>query len=113
MKNRWIKAYFEEYSAVYEKLTDDIVSFAVDSVCGVYYVMMKDSKGNTTYLSEQIDSEELASLVLDKLMMFVTDEDFNVIDMDVIMELAENDYLKRQEEADAWMNGKPVGKEEI
>lgn len=95
MKNRWIKTNFEEYPYVYEKLTDDIVTFAIDSVCGVYYVMMMDLKGTTTYLSEQIDAEELASLVLDKLMMFVTDEDFNVIDMDVIMELAENDYLKR------------------
>lgn len=84
---RWIKTSLEH---TYEKLTDDIVTFSLDldSVCGVHCVTMTDTKGNVTYLSDQFAEEEVALAVLDELMVFITEEDDAIIDMDVVFELA-------------------------
>lgn len=82
---RWIKTSLEH---TYEKLTDDIVTFSLVTVCGVHSVAMTDTKGNVTYLSDQFAEEEVALAILDELMVFVTQEDDAIIDMDVVFELA-------------------------
>ncbi len=82
---RWIKTSLEH---TYEKLTDDIVTFSLVSVYGVHCVAMTDTKGNVTYLSDQFAEEEVALAVLDELMVFITEEDDAIIDMDVVFELA-------------------------
>lgn len=88
---RWIKTMYDSYVRIPEN--DDHLEFMVDSVPYgndfLHDIVMVDSEERRTWLTDiGAGSNVLPKIVLDELMVFITEEDDAIIDMDVVFELA-------------------------
>lgn len=93
---RFIKTQDCSYIKIPEN--DDYLTFTYEEVGNASYeVIMIDSHGcPSTWLSHVNGNEVFIKIMLDELMMFITETDDAIIDMDVIEMLASQRYESRE-----------------
>lgn len=86
---RFIKTQYVTYVKIPEN--DDSLLFTYEEVGDGFLelLMSYDNDGKTVWLTRTYaKDEDYIKAVLDKLIMFVIDDEFDIVDMDVIVELA-------------------------
>lgn len=89
---RFIKTQDNFYVKIPEN--DDYITFTYEEVGnGLYEALMIGGKDKpVTWLTHKVASEVYIKIILDEMMMFITETDDAIIDMDVIVMLASQRY---------------------
>lgn len=98
MKEKWIKV---EGGERYVKIDSEYTQIEIDKLIEmgktctyVVSIWHRDLKSRIKITNER-ESKEETQKILDKFMTFFADDDFDIIDMDVIAELAKETYLNK------------------
>lgn len=101
MKEKWIKV---EGGERYVKIDSEYTQIEIDKIIEmgkpctyVVSVWHRDLRSRIKITNER-ESKEETQKILDKFMTFFADDDFDIIDMDVIAELAREPYLTNKGE---------------
>lgn len=98
MKEKWIKV---EGGETYVKIDSGYTQIEIDKIIEMdkpcTYVVSIWDRGLRPLIkiTSERESKEETQKILDKFMNFFVDDEFDIIDMDVIAELAKETYLNK------------------
>lgn len=98
MKEKWVKV---EGGETYVKIDSGYTQIEIDKIIEMdkpcTYVVSIWYRGlrSRIKITSERESKEETQKILDKFMNFFVDDEFDIIDMDVIAELAKETYLNK------------------